>query len=124
MPSLPNAYVVACHDNGGFGKVQPLQRGLRCSIGRAPTNKIVLTDDLCSREHAEIYFAEGKWMVRDLGSLNGSRINGEHLQAEGALAPNDELQFGRSKFLFVEDLRDLPGVPDAGADKLEIRKRL
>jgi transcriptional regulator with GAF, ATPase, and Fis domain len=124
MPSLPNAYIVACHDNGGFGKVQPLQRGLRCSIGRAPTNKIVLTDDLCSREHAEIYFAEGKWMVRDLGSLNGSRINGEHLQAEEALAPNDEVQFGRSKFRFVEDLRDLPGVPDAGADKLEIRKRL
>jgi len=124
MPSLPNGYIVACHDNGGFGKVHPLQRGLRCSIGRAPTNKVVLTDDLCSREHAEIYFAEGKWMLRDLGSLNGSRINGEQLQGEAPLAPNDELQLGRSKFIFVNDLRELPGVPDAGADKLEIRKRL
>src|ERR1700675_1093700 len=124
MPSPPNGYIVACHDNGGFGKVHPLQRGLRCTIGRAPTNKIVLTDDLCSREHAEIYFAEGKWMLRDLGSLNGSRVNGEQIQGEETLPPSDEIQLGRSRFIFVEDLRELPGVPDHGAgDKLEIRKR-
>ena len=49
---------------------------MRCTIGRAPTNKVVLTDDLCSREHGEIYFAEGKWMLRDLGSLNGTYIAG------------------------------------------------
>jgi transcriptional regulator with GAF, ATPase, and Fis domain len=124
MPTASTAYVVARHENG-FGQVHPLQRGMRCSIGRAPTNKIVLSDDLCSREHAEIYFAEGKWMLRDLGSLNGSRVNGEQIQSEENLAPSDEIQLGHSKFVFVEDLRELPGVPDQGVgEKLEIRKRL
>ena len=124
MPTIANAFVVARHENG-FGRVYPLQRGMRCTIGRAPTNKIVLTDDLCSREHAEVYFAEGKWRLRDLGSLNGSRVNGEQIPGEENLVPNDEIQLGRSKYVFVEELSDLPGVPDTGAaDKMEIRKRL
>ncbi len=124
MPTAANAYVVARHENG-FGRVYPLQRGQRCTVGRAPTNKIVLTDDLCSREHAEIYFAEGHWILRDLGSLNGSKVNNQPIQGEEPLDSNDELQLGHSKFMFVNDLRQLPGVPDAGAaDKMEIRKRL
>ena len=124
MPPVPSAYVVARHDDG-FGKVTPLHKGTRCCIGRAPTNKIVLTDDLCSREHAEIFFAEGRWMLRDLGSLNGSKLNGNPIKDDEPLSPNDELQLGRSRFVYVEDLSDLPGVPDGNAgEKLEIRKRL
>src|SRR6516165_1368264 len=123
MPSALSAYLVTQHENG-FGKVHTLQRGTRYSIGRAPTNKIVLTDDLCSREHAEIYFAEGHWMLRDLGSLNGSRVNGDQIQGEANLDPLDEIQLGRSTFVCVDDLRQLPAVPDGGGiDKLEIRKR-
>lgn len=125
MPQVTTtAYIVTRHENG-FGKVHPLQRGMRCTLGRAPTNKVVLTDDLCSRDHAEIYFGDGHWTLRDLGSLNGSRVNSVAVHGEAALTPNDELQLGRSQFVFVEDLRDLPGVPDAGAaEKMEIRKRL
>jgi Nif-specific regulatory protein len=126
MPSALSAYLVTQHENG-FGKVHTLQRGTRYSIGRAPTNKIVLTDDLCSREHAEIYFAEGRWILRDLGSLNGSKINGEHVDGgEEGLAVGDEVQLGHSRFTFVEDLAQLPGVPGQGSagEKLEVRKRL
>ncbi len=124
MPTAMTAYAVARHENG-FGHVHPLQRGIRCTVGRAPTNKIVLADDLCSREHAEIYFAEGKWRLRDLGSLNGSKVNEIRIHGEEILEPNDELQLGRSKFLFVENLRDLPGVPQSSMEEnLEIRKRL
>jgi transcriptional regulator with GAF, ATPase, and Fis domain len=124
MPLVPSAYIVVRHDNG-FGKVTPLHKGTRCSIGRAPTNKIVLTDDLCSREHAEVHFADGRWLLRDLGSLNGSRLNGEQIQNDEALTPSDEIQLGRSRFVYVEDLSDLPGIPDGNAgEKLEIRKRL
>ncbi len=124
MAPVPSAYVVVRHDNG-FGKVTLLHKGARCSIGRAPTNKIVLTDDLCSREHAEIYSADNRWYLRDLGSLNGSRLNGEQIQKDEVLSPNDEIQLGRSRFVYVEDLSELPGVPDGNAgEKLEIRKRL
>jgi transcriptional regulator with GAF, ATPase, and Fis domain len=124
MPSTPTGYLVARHDDG-FGKVYPLLKGTRYSIGRAPTNKIVLGDDLCSREHAELFFAEGRWMLHDLGSLNGSRINGEHVHGEEPLSASDDVQLGRSRFMFVESLGELPGVPETlPGDKLEIRKRL
>jgi transcriptional regulator with GAF, ATPase, and Fis domain len=125
MPQAPTAYLVAKHDNG-FGQVHPLVRGVRYTIGRAPTNKIVLTDDLCSREHAEVAFAEGKWVLRDLGSLNGSKLNGAQVRGEEALDANDVVQLGHSLFAFVEKLADLPGVAaeQGPGEKLEIRKRL
>jgi hypothetical protein len=118
-------YLVTRHDDG-FGKVYPLLKGTRYSIGRAPTNKIVLGDDLCSREHAEIYFADGHWVLRDLGSLNGSRINNEQVRGEEQISSSDDVQLGRSRFLYVDDLAELPGIPDSGhgGEKLEIRKRL
>jgi len=124
MAASPTAYIVVRHENG-FGKVHPLQKGSRCTIGRAPTNKIVVNDDLCSREHAEIYYAEGHWRLRDLGSLNGSRLNNEPVRDEETLDPNDEVQVGRGNFVFVENLSELPGIPEAGASEhIGIRKRM
>jgi len=125
MPATPTGYLVTRHDEDGFGKVHPLLKGTRYSIGRAPTNKIVLGDDLCSREHAELYSEDGRWFLRDLGSLNGSRINGIAVRGEEALTPNDDIQLGRSRFLYVEDLSELPAVTESPVgEKLEIRKRL
>ncbi|MCE9530077.1 MAG: sigma 54-interacting transcriptional regulator [Planctomycetes bacterium] len=124
MPPVQTAYIVARQENG-FGKVHPLQKGTRYSIGRAPTNKIILNDDLCSREHAEIHFTDGEWILRDLGSLNGSRLNGNPVRDEVSLAPNDNLQLGHSQFVFVEDLSELPGIPESSlGERLEIRKRM
>ncbi|HZT82695.1 MAG TPA: FHA domain-containing protein, partial [Gemmataceae bacterium] len=76
MPSGASAYLVVRRDDG-FGDVFPLAGGQRYTLGRAPTNRIVLKDDLCSREHAEVYHARGRWRLRDLNSLNGTRVNGE-----------------------------------------------
>ena len=38
------------------------------TIGRAPTNQVVVKDERCSRMHAELYEAEGRWILRDLGA--------------------------------------------------------
>ena len=126
MPAGPSAYLVARRDDG-FGEVFPLQAGMRTTLGRSPTNRIVLKDDLCSRDHAEVYFAEGNWYLRDLNSLNGSRVNDDAVQGDFRLAPNDEVQLGRGRFLFVEELSQLPGLPMQSPGKeehLEIKKRL
>ena len=48
-----DAYLVVRED-GGFGEVFSLTVGPRFTMGRAPTNRIVLKDELCSREHAEV----------------------------------------------------------------------
>src|ERR1700687_5969630 len=100
MPSEAAAYLVTRRDDG-FGDVFPLLADHRHTMGRATTNAIVLKDDLCSREHAEVYQAEGKWRLRDLSSLNGTRINNEPLDSEWELSPRDEIYLGRTTLIFV-----------------------
>src|SRR5205809_6486184 len=105
------AYLVVRRDDG-FGEVFPLQPGARYLLGRATTNRIVLKDELCSREHAEVRHAEDGWQVRDLSSLNGTRLNEVRLDSERTLRPGDEIQLGRSRLLFVSEMEQLPDMPD------------
>ena len=131
MATNPSAFLVARRDDG-FGEVFPLQTGTRYTLGRAPTNRIVLRDDLCSREHSEVFPDEGGWFVRDLSSLNGTHLNGEQLRKEKRLRPLDELRVGRTQLVFTEDLNELPDLPQSSSpgkaaekgDGLEIKKRL
>ena len=121
MAAAPNAaYLVARHDDG-FGDVYPLQRGVTFGVGRSPKNRILLPDDLCSRDHAEVAYAEEAWYVRDLDSLNGTKVNGKPIRGDARIAAGDEVQFGRSKFLFVYDLADLPETPSARRDVGEVK---
>lgn len=126
MPGADPAYLVERRDDG-FGDVFPISRRDRCTLGRAPTNRVVLKDDLCSREHAEVAFADGRWRLRDLNSLNGVRISGRRIDTEDVLAAGDEVQLGRSRFVFVEDLAQLPAPPASPllpGEGVSIRKRL
>jgi DNA-binding NtrC family response regulator len=125
MSTGATAYLVVRRDDG-FGDVFPLLPEQTCSIGRASSNRIVLKDDLCSREHAEVCCDEGRWRLRDLDSLNGTRLNGLAVEGERELAPNDEVQLGHTRFLFVEDMASLPELPQPGElpGGLSIKKRI
>jgi transcriptional regulator with GAF, ATPase, and Fis domain len=125
MPAGATVYLVVRRDDG-FGDVFPLTAGQRYNLGRATTNRIVLKDELCSREHAEIYHAGGRWRVRDLNSLNGTRLNGDRLEGEKELAPGDEVHLGRTTLLFVEDMEQLPDLPTRPppGEGMSIKKRL
>lgn len=129
MAAGTGPYLVTRREDG-YGDVYPLQTGQRITLGRATTNRIILKDELCSREHAEVYFAEGRWYLRDLKSLNGTRINGDPLREveDWKLAPRDELQVGKTRFLFVETLDELPNLPMLDAqpepESMSIKKRL
>src|SRR5947209_7151072 len=80
----PTAYLVVKREDG-YGDVFPLSPDTRYTLGRAATSRIVLKDELCSREHAEIYYSEGRWHLHDLGSLNGTRVNGMPVRVTRAL---------------------------------------
>jgi Nif-specific regulatory protein len=125
MATGTTAYLVVRRDDG-FGDVFPLDAGNTYTLGRATTNRIVLKDDLASREHAEVAYRAGRWHVRDLNSLNGTRVNNQRLDAEWDLAPNDELSVGRTRLLFVEDMDQLPDLPRAAQEPegVSIKKRL
>lgn len=115
------------HRDEGYGEVFPLNPAQRYGMGRAPTNSIVIKDELASREHAEVYFADGQWHARDLGSLNGTRLNGQVLTRDTILAPQDEIRIGRTRLLYLEKMSGVPVAPTVtkSADQsVAIRKRL
>ncbi|MFA9445180.1 FHA domain-containing protein [Egicoccus sp. AB-alg6-2] len=80
------------------------------TVGRHPDSDIFLDDVTVSRRHAELGVGPEGALVRDLGSLNGSYVNGERVD-ERLLATGDEVQIGRFKLLFVGD----GGDPDGSA---------
>ncbi len=112
----------------GFGDVFPLLPARRYVVGRATDCDIVLRDDLGSRKHAELAHGSVGWTVLDGGSLNGSFVNDARVKKSHRLVPGDEVRFGRSQFLFVRSLTELPALPDAGIlrdddDGLSITRR-
>ncbi len=74
------------------------------TIGRAPTNKIVIKDERCSRCHAEVFLSQGTWTLRDLESRNGTVIGSERVRGDYLLRPGDVIRIGQSQLVFVHDL--------------------
>ncbi len=70
------------------------------TVGRHPDSDIFLDDVTVSRRHAELVRHDGTITVNDLGSLNGSYVNGERVDRR-TLGTGDEVQIGRFKLLFV-----------------------
>lgn len=62
-------------------------------LGRLPDNDIVLNDKRVSRHHAEVVQRDGRWMVRDAGSTNGTAVNGKVL-SEAVLRGGDVISLG------------------------------
>jgi hypothetical protein len=71
----------------------------RILVGRAPGCNFILTDLTVSRFHAELYREERGWMVSDLGSMNGTRVNGWRLTGPAPVRPGDEIGFGNLTFV-------------------------
>jgi hypothetical protein len=63
-------------------------------IGRHPSCDVVMGDDTVSRRHAQLIFRDGGWIVRDLDSTNGTRLNGQYV-GRCRLHPGDQLGLGR-----------------------------
>ena len=73
------------------------------SIGRSSDSDILLDDITVSRQHATIEKYNEEFIMRDLGSLNGSNINGEIVN-ESKLNNGDKLQIGKYIFLFFSNI--------------------
>lgn len=68
-------------------------------LGRDPESSIFLNDVTVSRRHAEIRIKGGRMTIRDLGSLNGTFVNGQVINTETELKDGDIIQIGRFKLL-------------------------
>ena len=97
------AYLVI-RDGKKWSDVFRLVPGRTVTIGRSPTNQIVIKEDQASRQHAEIFQTAGKWTVRDLKSRNGTAVGEERLTGDRALKVGDVIWIAGTQLAFVHDL--------------------
>ncbi len=106
---MPELFV---KEGPGRGTVVRLP-GARLSIGRAPDNDLQLDDRTVSRYHALVFLRDGQWLVNDLGSNNGTLVNGQQVVA-AALQHRDEIQLGGILLVFY--LEPEPAEAEKRAD--------
>ena len=98
QPKLPPAGAVLI--NKGTNERFPLTQSVS-KIGRDQTNSIPLPkDSYISRHHAWVLFIKGSYWVEDLGSTNGTLLNGELLNERKQIFPGDCLKLGRTELVF------------------------
>jgi len=74
------------------------------SIGRSAGNDITLEDDWISAQHLRLRRQNGAWMAEDLGSTNGTRVNGRPLKGAARVKSGDVLDLGRVKLRVVDNV--------------------
>jgi Protein of unknown function (DUF3662)/FHA domain len=70
------------------------------TLGRSREADIVLDDANVSRKHAEVRPSGGSWIVRDLGSTNGVKVNGRRIEGAQSLKRGDVIELGTSRATF------------------------
>lgn len=73
------------------------------SIGRASECSIPIKDRYLSRKHAEIILVDNVWTVRDLGSANGTYLNGSRLERDTPLRSGDRIRLGDTELVFESE---------------------
>jgi adenylate cyclase len=81
------------------------------SLGRHPNNSIQLLDKIVSKEHCILEQREGQFILRDLGSLNGTYINGERVRGEQLLRHGDEITLGSTRARYDDGTAPLNFAP-------------
>lgn len=103
---MPGVAYLVIRDGTKWSDVFRLIPGRTVTIGRGPTNHIVIREDQASRQHAEIFINDGNWTIRDLESRNGTLVGEDRLLGDRALNPGDVIWIARTKLAFVDDLSD------------------
>ncbi|MEV4654801.1 FHA domain-containing protein [Micromonospora sp. NPDC049301] len=70
------------------------------TIGRAPTNELPIHSNLVSRLHALVERFPSGWSIRDLGSTNGTTVNGSPLRPAQILRDRDRVEIGPARLVF------------------------
>jgi adenylate cyclase len=85
---------------GAAGEVSEYPLGTSNVLGRSTSASVRLADREVSRKHSEINLESGAYVVKDLGSSNGTFVNGKRIFGPTALAEGDEVLIGTSKMEF------------------------
>jgi pSer/pThr/pTyr-binding forkhead associated (FHA) protein len=90
-----------------WGRPHPLDASAR--IGRQVDDRgVAVLEPSVSRNHAEVTLKDNGWMVKDLGSANGTYIEDKLVETEMPAAAGDRIRFGHIAFYLVDDVARLP----------------
>ena len=99
-----------------YGELHPVRGGdpipllkTELLVGRRESADIVLRFPNVSGRHCELALVEGYWFIRDLGSSNGTKVNGARV-AEHRLEPGDKLSIAKHEFEILYDPAKLGGT--------------
>jgi len=132
------------HGDFALGEEHPI-----LTLGRASSNDVVLSDPSLSRRHARLRWERGTGLLEDLGSHNGTLLNGHRIEGRSPVAPGDEITLGRlslrveaevpppipafedpdvdsgsSLSLSLEELREFRGPGDDAQEAARLRQAL
>ena len=105
QPNRHSAYLIIRQGNR-WTDVFRLEGGQTLVIGRASSNEIPVPDERASRRHAEIYSEGDTWFLRDLGSRNGTLLNGSKIDAPTPLSAGNQIVVASCRMTFVLSLTD------------------
>jgi hypothetical protein len=91
--------------------------GDQLTIGRDSASAVAINDAEISRKHARLTFQGGKYVIEDLGSTNGTFVNGQRLVSAVVLKSGDVVSFGEQIVLMYEALASDPGATMISARK-------
>jgi pSer/pThr/pTyr-binding forkhead associated (FHA) protein len=98
--------------------------GDRVVLGRAASNDVALTSDpTASRVHAVLEHYPSGWSIRDMGTVNGTLVNGELVGSEQALHPGDEIRIGATRIVFRAQTQEVAVATVSATDKPPVLTR-
>lgn len=113
-PSFALKFISGKYQGGEF----PLKLDKQVVIGRSSELDMVLVEDMVSRKHAKISVAEGRITIEDLGSTNGTFVNGEKVK-QARLKEGDRILIGTSILKLVQQ-----GAGGADLDEKQVKQKL
>lgn len=96
-------YQLVMHAGPTPGKTFPLEVDV-ITIGREAGNTIVINDAEVSRKHSQLALQGGKYVLTDIGSTNGTFVNGQRITGSHVLVPGEVISLGEQINLLFESL--------------------
>jgi predicted component of type VI protein secretion system len=118
---MPTSFQLVLQKGPTPGKVYELTQD-ELTIGRDISNRIVINDPEVSRKHARLTLQGGAYVIEDLGSTNGTLINGQRLMGPHVLRPGETVMLGEKISLSFEGLGYDPNATVMGAGPVAPRE--
>lgn len=114
-PIKEKSYLIISIDSRPDHEVYPLE-GMTVNVGRSTSNDIVIVEPELSREHFRLTLMPQGYFVEDLGSTNGTFVNGEPLSGQRLLYTNDVIQIGTTIRLTLSNSPDMDRAVTSALD--------